>query len=342
MAENKTIEERLAEIEAKKEAERKARAKKKAAEAKADAEYAAKKEIEERIARENMQRASLDAPRPQVEAGKNARKDQRTEDNTKSSITSKYGVAYRRREDLIDKYRKTGDPKDKQAALNAQAALDPIVAEYVKVFGTEPPGYKPNVVPSKVTDPTKEQKGETTKPVVTPGSMQGAEDRRGSSPNVASPIIAQVTDPNVQAIINAAAKNGIQLSVAEATAKLPGTDPDGTGNTSMASTRRQTTQYTMQQVRSAADGIYQNSVGRALNDDELRMLYQSLNNTLKQNPTITETSATGDSVITGGVDERGFMQQQAEANPEFASYQKATTYFDAMLSTLQGPVGGGI
>jgi hypothetical protein len=72
------------------------------------------------------------------------------------------------------------------------------------------------------------------------------------------------------------------------------------------------------------------------------MLYQSLNTTLRENPNVTKVSAKGNVTTSGGIDERGFMQQQAEANPEFANYQKATTYFDAMLSTLQGPVGGGI
>jgi hypothetical protein len=36
------------------------------------------------------------------------------------------------------------------------------------------------------------------------------------------------------------------------------------------------------------------------------------------------------------------MEQEAQANPEFAAYQQATTYFDSMLETLRGPVGGGI
>jgi hypothetical protein len=157
-------------------------------------------------------------------------------------------------------------------------------------------------------------------------------------------VIAQSSDPNVQRIIDAAAKAGLQISV-DPTGEIvagPGSGNGPGGGGSMASTRKQTTQYTMQQVRSAADSIYQNSIGRALNDEELRMLHQSLNTAFKESPDITKMSAKGDVVTSGGLDARGFIEQQAEANPEFANYQKATTYFDAMLDTLRGPVGGGI
>jgi len=161
---------------------------------------------------------------------------------------------------------------------------------------------------------------------------------------MADKIIPQNSSSYIQNIIDIAARSGIQLSLADATAQanLNNSSSSGSGSVNSASTIKRTTQYTMQQVRAAADNIYQNSIGRVLNDDELRMLYQSLNNTLKSSPSTTNTDSKNNSVTTGGVDERGFMQQQAEANPEFASYQKATTYFDAMLGSLQGPVGGGI
>jgi surface antigen len=344
------VDKRLAEIEAKnKEKQRIAKeraAKLKAAQAKADADRKKREQERAKVAEENSQRRGVPVTEkrlnPQTEAGKNAKTDQRIERENKTNLSNKYGQAYRKREDLIERYAKTGDPKDKQAALSAQAALEPIVAEYIKLFGTEPPGYKPASNLSKPTVRTEGQQRQTAKP--TSGSTQSIEDKRGSNLNAAPKIIAQSLDPNIQRIIDAAAKAGIQLSVADATTMLPdtGVNDSVAGSVSMASTRKQTTQYTMQQVRSAADGIYQNSIGRALNDDELRMLYQSLNNTLKATPTVTKTSATGNTVTTGGVDESGFIRQQAEANPEFANYQKATTYFDAMLNTLQGSVGGGI
>lgn len=344
MAYDKTTEERLAEIEAKKKADKLARAKKKAASDKADAEYKKQEQTKERIAKENMQRASVDsAGNPQSEVGKNNQQDQQIEKANKTNLLAKYGQAYSKRESLINKYRKTGDPKDKQLALNAQSELEPIVAEYVKVFGSQPPGYKSETSLSKNAGRSEEQQRQGARNFPTAAETQSREVARSAgrngTPSVAVSAIAQSQDPFVQSIIDSAAKNGLQLTLPQATAQA---DALGGGNQSLASTVRKTTQYTMQQVRAAADSIYQNSVGRVLNDDELRMLHQSLNNTLKASPTVTKTDASGNSVTTGGVDERGFMQQQAEANPEFASYQKATTYFDAMLGSLQGPVGGGI
>ena len=350
------VDKRLAEIEAKNKEKQKAAkeraAKLKAAQAKAEADRKKREQETAKVAQENSQRRGAPTTEkrlnPQNEAGRNAQTDQRIERENKTNLSNKYGQAYRRREDLIEKYGKTGDPKDKQAALNAQAALEPIVAEYVKVFGTEPPGYKAASSLSKDTGRTEGQMRQGAKAIPpTAAQTQSREAARSAGRNAgvgAVPaVVAQVADPNVQRIIDAAAKSGIQLSVADAQAALGnGTGGGGGGGGSMASTRKQTTQYSLQQVRSAADSIYQNSIGRALNDEELRMLHQSLNNTLKASPTITKTTASGNSTTYGGIDERGFMEQQAQVNPEFASYQKATTYFDAMLDTLRGPVGGGI
>ncbi len=309
-----------------------------------------------RVAEENSQKRGAPVTEkrlnPQNEAGKNARTDQRIEREIKTNLSSKYGQAYRKREDLIEKYGKTGDPKDKQAVLAAQAALEPIVAEYEKVFGTQPPGYKPTPTLSKATGRTEGQQRQEAK-AVPPTAVQ-TESRevtrsagRNAGTGVTPAVVATSSDPYIQNIINTAAKAGIQLSVAEATAAAAnglnaGGGGGGGGGGSMASTRKQTTQYTLQQVRSAADSIYQNSIGRALNDDELRMLHQSLNAAFKESPEVTKISAKGNATSSGGLDPRGFIEQQAEVNPEFANYQKATTYFDAMVNTLQGPVGGGI
>jgi hypothetical protein len=350
------LDRRLAEIEEKNKDKQKAAkeraAKLKAAKEKADAAQKKRQQEIAQVAEENSQRrgAPITEKRlnPQTEAGKAARTRENVEKLNKQELANRYSQAFRKRESNIESYSKTGDIKYKQAALRAQAELEPIVAEYVKVFGNEPVGYKAASSLSKATGRTEGQQRQGAKPIPPTASQSESRDAarsagRNAGVGIVPAIVAQSSDPNIQRIIDAAAKAGIQISVADAQAALgitPTPGPNGGG--SMASTQRQTTQYTMQQVRSAADSIYQNSIGRALNDDELRMLHQSLNNTLKASPTVTKISASGDSVTTGGVDERGFMEQQAQANPEFAAYQKATTYFDSMLETLRGPVGGGI
>ena len=352
------LDRRLAEIEeknkAKVKAEKERAAKQKAAREKGRATQEQRAKDAAATAEKNRDSRDYKAPEgrlnPQTEAGKAAKTRENVEKLNKQELANRYSQAFRKRESNIESYSKTGDIKYKQAALRAQTELEPIVAEYVKVFGNEPVGYKPASKLSETTGRTEGQMRQEAK-AVPPTAVQ-SESReaarsagRNAAPSAAVSAVATSADPYIQNIINTAAKAGIQLSVAEATAAAAnglGTGGGGGGGGSMASTRKQTTQYTMQQVRSAADSIYQNSIGRALNDDELRMLHQSLNSALKAEPTVTKTSAAGNSVTSGGVDERGFMQQQAEANPEFANYQKATTYFDAMLSSLQGPVGGGI
>jgi hypothetical protein len=346
------VDKRLAEIEANKKAEKIVAAKKaaklKEAQAKADADRKKREQERAKVAEENSQRRGAPVTQkrlsPQAEAGQGARTRENLEKINKADLANRYSQAFRTRESLIEKYSKTGDPKDKQAVLNAQAALDPIVAEYVKVFGNEPAGYKPETKPLGTASPTNKNQDQAVKPtsISTPGSMQSIEDRRGSNPNVPITPVSQTADPATQAwLANINKITGMNFTLPPELL-TPGTNTASTNGGSMASIRKQTTQYSMQQVRSAADSIYQSSIGRALNDEELRMLHQSLNSTLKANPTITKTTASGNSTTYGGIDERGLMQQQAEANPEFANYQKATTYFDAMLNTLRGPVGGGI
>jgi hypothetical protein len=361
MAENKTLKERLAEIEAKNKAKEKAAkeraAKQKAAREKGKATQQQRAKDAAAAAEKNRDSRDYKAPEkrlnPQTEAGKNARTDQRIEQENKTNISNKYGQAYKKRESLLESYRKTGDYKYRQLVIDADNALESVVADYVKVYGYAPPRYDGKVKYPEAPKPAaKTEPGKTTASTASTTTSNAGESRniarsagRNAAPAFVAPaVVAQVSDPNVQRIIDAAAKAGIQLSVADAQAAL-GIDngssgPRGPG--SMASTRKQTTQYTMQQVRSAADSIYQNSIGRALNDEELRMLSKSLNTAFKESPDVTKVSAKGDVTTSGGLDARGFIEQQAEANPEFANYQKATTYFDAMLSTLRGPVGGGI
>jgi hypothetical protein len=360
MADEKTIEERLAEIEAenraKEKAEKERAAKQKAAREKGKATQQQRAKDAATAAEKNRDSRDYKAPEkrlnPQTEAGKNARTDQRIEQENKTNISNKYGQAYKKRESLLESYRKTGDSKYKQLVIDADNALESVVADYVKVYGYAPPRYDGKAKYPEAPKPTaKTEPGKTPASTASTTATDAGQSRniarsagRNAAPaSVAPPVVAQVADPNVQRIIDAAAKAGFQISVADAVVALQnGGGGGGGGGGSMASTRKQTTQYSLQQVRSAADSIYQNSIGRALNDEELRMLHQSLNTTLKANPTVIKTTASGNSTTYGGIDERGLMEQEAQANPEFAAYQQATTYFDSMLETLRGPVGGGI
>jgi hypothetical protein len=79
--------------------------------------------------------------------------------------------------------------------------------------------------------------------------------------------------------------------------------------------------------------------------DELKKFTDALNKAEKASPTKTKTtshSGGSNSTTSGGMDESQFAKDYAQQNPEYASYQKATTYFDAMASALRGVAGGSL
>jgi hypothetical protein len=107
-------------------------------------------------------------------------------------------------------------------------------------------------------------------------------------------------------------------------------------------------QFNMQQVEGLATSAFQAAIGRAATNEELATFLKHLNTEEKKNPTITKTtinssknSSSSTSISSGGIDESQFATTESQMHPEFANYQKATTYFDAMTSALRGPTGGG-
>lgn len=103
--------------------------------------------------------------------------------------------------------------------------------------------------------------------------------------------------------------------------------------------------YTHEEAQAYALTAFQNAIGRAPSSQELDAFVTSFN--AGQTPSTTSThygvgGKSVSSVTTGGTDPNMLAQNIAEDNPEYAGYQKATTYFDAMLSALQGPMGGSV
>jgi hypothetical protein len=111
---------------------------------------------------------------------------------------------------------------------------------------------------------------------------------------------------------------------------------DGSGSTS-----KSYKQYSLQQVKGLAESAFQEAIGRAPSVEELGRFQASLNAAEKGNSATTSGSSAS-SVTYGGVDTTQFAKDTAELAPEYANYQKATTYFDTMINSLRGPVGGGM
>lgn len=125
--------------------------------------------------------------------------------------------------------------------------------------------------------------------------------------------------------------------------------PTGTGSSS-SQVSKSVKQFSTQQVLGLAESAFKAAIGRAATDKELAALRDHINTEEKKNPSISRSSSyssgTGSSssstTTSGGIDEAQIAKTFAESNPEYAGYQKATTYFDSMMSALRGTVGGGI
>jgi hypothetical protein len=107
--------------------------------------------------------------------------------------------------------------------------------------------------------------------------------------------------------------------------------------------------FTAQQLEGAATQYAQQLLGRALTANELASVTKFTNTEASKTPQVSRTvtnnsgtTSTSSTTSSGGIDEGQLIKSQIEQNPEYANYQKATTYFDSMLSALRGPVGGGI
>jgi hypothetical protein len=103
------------------------------------------------------------------------------------------------------------------------------------------------------------------------------------------------------------------------------------------------THYTMQEAQGFALKAFQDAIGRAPTSDELNNFLASFNAGQRAQTTTTTTGAGGSfSSTTGGVDETLLAQQIAQQNPEYAGYQKATTYFDAFNQVMNSRGGTGL
>lgn len=103
-------------------------------------------------------------------------------------------------------------------------------------------------------------------------------------------------------------------------------------------------------VQALANQVLQQALGRDATDAEVNTFFNTIRGEQKANPDTTTTTShqgkDGKNVVTSS-HEPGFGQDdinqlllsKAQNDPEYASYQGATTYFQAALQALQ-PIGG--
>lgn len=120
-----------------------------------------------------------------------------------------------------------------------------------------------------------------------------------------------------------------------------------TGPTKVTSTSQRV--YDANTLKDTINTVYKQALGRAATSAELNAAVAKVQAADKKNPTTTVIttkgagtgSVTNSSVTTGGIDPAQIVKDQAKSTLEYGSFQAATTYFDAMLSALNGPAGRG-
>jgi uncharacterized protein involved in outer membrane biogenesis len=157
----------------------------------------------------------------------------------------------------------------------------------------------------------------------------------------AAQVLITADDPRVQRYVRTGLytlQEAIQIVTGQqAVLDAAGAGGDGGGSTTQSSYKT----FSTQQTESFANAIAQNLIGRALTPEELMRATDKLNIESKASPTVVKTVG-GSTVQSGGIDAEQSIKSQLELAPEYANYQQATTYFDAMLGALRGTAGGGI
>lgn len=157
------------------------------------------------------------------------------------------------------------------------------------------------------------------------------------------------------AALNGAGKNISPLGYIKNLARLRGADPDELGaedpfTGSKVYTNRSIADFTEGEAWSAIQSQLQQMLGRDPSDQELRDFTYRMNRLAAENPTISRTIEQykdGEAVsrttrTSGGFTAADMAKEaydQAQNDPEYAEFQAAGTYFNALQQAL-GAIGG--
>jgi len=186
----------------------------------------------------------------------------------------------------------------------------------------------------------------------TAAQLQMETDRETRRAGSSQPMTPRIDGPTTQTLITAddprvqryvrtglyTLQEAIQIVTNQQAQLDAGSGDSGDGGSATQSSYRI---FNTDQTQSFANAIAQNLIGRALTPEELMRATDQLNIESKASPTVVKTVG-GSTVQSGGIDAEQSIKSQLELAPEYANYQQATTYFDAMLGALRGTAGGGI
>ncbi len=161
--------------------------------------------------------------------------------------------------------------------------------------------------------------------------------------NGPSPIDKGATAVNKQSSSAASSfASNFNISQDEVAAYISG---QGGGGTTAGGPSGVTTKTTYAPGAKTADinTIWRQYTGKDASKKQVNAIIAAINAAMKASPD-KSTNTGGDFSTTTkvvGADPNEIIKQQALQDPNTPSYMAATTYYDAMMSAIRGPLGGG-
>ena len=115
------------------------------------------------------------------------------------------------------------------------------------------------------------------------------------------------------------------------------------GTSTGAGTKTTITQYNPADLVPIITPIWRATTGKDASNQEINAITQAVNAAMKENPKMISSTGGPNASKTSipALKPAEVIQQQALQNPQTAGFQAATTYYDALLKVINGPMGGG-
>jgi hypothetical protein len=110
-----------------------------------------------------------------------------------------------------------------------------------------------------------------------------------------------------------------------------------------AGTKTTITNYNPADLIPLITPIWRKTTGSDATNDQVLAITEAVNAAMKQNPKVATTTGGASAVknVIPALKPQEVIQEQALKAPGTGDFQAATTYYDALLQAIKGPVGGG-
>lgn len=89
--------------------------------------------------------------------------------------------------------------------------------------------------------------------------------------------------------------------------------------------------------------IWRRTTGSDATNEQVLAITEAVNAAIKENPKVVKTTGGANAIknVIPALKPQEVIQEQALKAPGTGDFQAATTYYDALLQAIKGPVGGG-